>query len=93
VNLAGPGRQLIHRSTPKLLVVGAGERYFNHLVDRFDLRRHTRFNARIVAEEWGEGAVSWIVRAGDGLEVQALADVSAKRALAAVRAAEQSVEQ
>ena len=44
------------------------ERYFNHVVDRFDLRRHIRFNARIVAEDWDEAAVSWIVRAEDGLD-------------------------
>lgn len=59
------------------------ERYFNHVVDRFDLRRHIRFNARIVAEDWDEAAVSWIVRAEDGLEVRARFVVNATGVLSA----------
>jgi cation diffusion facilitator CzcD-associated flavoprotein CzcO len=47
------------------------ERYFNHVVDRFDLRRHIRFNTRIVAEDWDEESARWTVRAEDGLQVRA----------------------
>src|SRR5262249_10497924 len=59
------------------------ERYFNHVVDRFDLRRHIRFNARIVAEDWDEEAESWTVRTEDGSEVRARFVVNATGVLSA----------
>jgi cation diffusion facilitator CzcD-associated flavoprotein CzcO len=47
------------------------ERYLNHVVDRFGLRRHIRFGARVTAAEWDEGTGTWAVRTGDGDEVRA----------------------
>lgn len=47
------------------------ERYFNHVVDRFDLRRHIRLNSRVTSETWDESAQSWTVRTEDGREVRA----------------------
>ncbi len=32
------------------------ERYFNHVVDKFDLRRHIRFNTRVTSAVWDEAA-------------------------------------
>jgi cation diffusion facilitator CzcD-associated flavoprotein CzcO len=37
------------------------ERYLNHVVDRFDLRRHMRFGAAVVAAEYDDQAASWTV--------------------------------
>lgn len=37
------------------------ERYFNHVVDRFDLRRHIRFDTRVTSATWDEGDACWIV--------------------------------
>jgi cation diffusion facilitator CzcD-associated flavoprotein CzcO len=39
------------------------ERYLNHVVDRFDLRRHMRFGAAVTSAVWDGGA--WVVAAGD----------------------------
>jgi cation diffusion facilitator CzcD-associated flavoprotein CzcO len=46
------------------------ERYFNHVVDKFDLRRHIRFNTRITAAIWDESDGTWQVKA-DGYAVRA----------------------
>ena len=37
------------------------ERYLNHVVDRFDLRRHMRFGARVTSAEYDEPAALWTV--------------------------------
>jgi cation diffusion facilitator CzcD-associated flavoprotein CzcO len=42
------------------------ERYFNHVVDRFDLRRHIRFDARVTAATWDEASATWVVELSDG---------------------------
>ncbi len=42
------------------------ERYLNHVVDRFDLRRHMRFDAPVTAAEWDEASGTWAVTLGDG---------------------------
>jgi cation diffusion facilitator CzcD-associated flavoprotein CzcO len=42
------------------------ERYINHVVDRFDLRRHMRFGARVTAAVWDEATASWVVTTHDG---------------------------
>jgi cation diffusion facilitator CzcD-associated flavoprotein CzcO len=47
------------------------ERYMNHVVDRFGLRRHIRFGARVVGADYDERSASWLVRADDGSEVRA----------------------
>src|SRR6187402_1512130 len=38
------------------------ERYLNHVVDRFDLRRHMRFGAAVTGAEWDERSGTWLVR-------------------------------
>src|ERR1700722_12100121 len=47
------------------------ERYLNHVVDRFDLRRHMRFGARVISAEYEEGSATWRVAAGDGTVLRA----------------------
>ena len=46
------------------------ERYFNHVVDKFDLRRHIRFNTRVTSADWDESSATWLVRA-DGYAIRA----------------------
>jgi cation diffusion facilitator CzcD-associated flavoprotein CzcO len=47
------------------------ERYLNHVVDRFDLRRHIRFGAKVSAAVWDEPSGTWSVTTSDGAEVRA----------------------
>src|SRR5436309_14055762 len=47
------------------------ERYLNHVVDRFDLRRHIRFDAPVTSAVWDETSDTWMVTAGDGSEIRA----------------------
>jgi cation diffusion facilitator CzcD-associated flavoprotein CzcO len=47
------------------------ERYLNHVVDRFDLRRHMRFDAGVTSAVYDEPSGTWVVVAGDGSEVRA----------------------
>jgi cation diffusion facilitator CzcD-associated flavoprotein CzcO len=47
------------------------ERYLNHVVDRFDLRRHIRFNARVTSAVFDESSATWSVTTGDGDVVRA----------------------
>jgi cation diffusion facilitator CzcD-associated flavoprotein CzcO len=47
------------------------ERYLNHVVDRFDLRRHIRFDAAVAAAVYDEASGKWTVTAGDGSEFRA----------------------
>jgi cation diffusion facilitator CzcD-associated flavoprotein CzcO len=47
------------------------ERYLNHVVDRFDLRRHIRFGARVTAAAYDEAAGRWAVLDGGGRAVRA----------------------
>ncbi|MCX4704539.1 NAD(P)/FAD-dependent oxidoreductase [Streptomyces sp. NBC_01373] len=42
------------------------ERYFNYVVDRFDLRRDMRFGAKVTSVAWDEPSGMWTVRAEDG---------------------------
>ncbi len=42
------------------------ERYLNHVVDRFDLRRHIRFGAKVSSAVYDEPSGTWTVTAGDG---------------------------
>src|SRR2546423_14631127 len=42
------------------------ERYLNHVVDRFDLRRHIRFGAKVTAAVYEESSGTWTVRVSDG---------------------------
>ncbi|MCU1387199.1 MAG: otemo [Ilumatobacteraceae bacterium] len=47
------------------------ERYLNHVVDRFDLRRHIRLGARVTAARFGDETGTWTVRTDDGTETRA----------------------
>src|SRR5215813_3666318 len=47
------------------------ERYLNHVVDRFDLRRLMRFDARVSAAEYDDATSSWTVTIGDGTQFHA----------------------
>jgi cation diffusion facilitator CzcD-associated flavoprotein CzcO len=47
------------------------ERYLNHVVDRFDLRRHIRFGARVTSAAFDESSGTWTVAVSDGTEARA----------------------
>jgi cation diffusion facilitator CzcD-associated flavoprotein CzcO len=47
------------------------ERYLNHVVDRFDLRRHMRFGAAVASAVWDDASATWAVTAADGDTVEA----------------------
>jgi cation diffusion facilitator CzcD-associated flavoprotein CzcO len=54
------------------------ERYLNHVVDRFDLRRHMRFDAPVTAAVWDASSGCWDVTLGsDGSRVRARFAVAA----------------
>src|SRR5262245_18501715 len=42
------------------------ERYLNHVVDRFDLRRHIHFDAKVTAAVYDDGSGTWTVATSDG---------------------------
>jgi cation diffusion facilitator CzcD-associated flavoprotein CzcO len=46
------------------------ERYLNHVVDRFELRRHMRFGATVSAAVYDEVSAHWNVVLGDGSELR-----------------------
>jgi cation diffusion facilitator CzcD-associated flavoprotein CzcO len=47
------------------------ERYLNHVVDRFDLRRHIRFGARVTSAVYDDASGKWTVVLSDGTELRA----------------------
>ena len=47
------------------------ERYLNHVVDRFDLRRHMRFGARVTSAVYDDSSGTWTVATSDGTEYRA----------------------
>ncbi|MFL6206637.1 MAG: flavin-containing monooxygenase [Acidimicrobiales bacterium] len=47
------------------------ERYLNHVVDRFDLRRHMRFGAQVASARFDEGSATWAVTTDGGDVVRA----------------------
>src|SRR5215470_8290508 len=47
------------------------ERYLNHVVDRFGLRRHIRFGAGVTSARYDEGSGTWVVASSDGTERRA----------------------
>ena len=53
------------------------ERYLNHVVDRFDLRRYIRFGAAVTSARWEESSGTWAVEASDGTELRARFLISA----------------
>ena len=48
------------------------ERYLNHVVDRFDLRRDMRFDTRVTAAVWDDASASWVVTTSDGAGADAV---------------------
>src|SRR3989454_4566574 len=47
------------------------ERYLNHVIDRFDLRRHIRFGAKVISAVYDEPSGTWTVVVSDGTEYRA----------------------
>jgi cation diffusion facilitator CzcD-associated flavoprotein CzcO len=47
------------------------ERYLNHVVDRFGLRRHIRVGSRVTAASFDEPSGTWTVVTADGGEIRA----------------------
>jgi cation diffusion facilitator CzcD-associated flavoprotein CzcO len=47
------------------------ERYFNRVVDKFDLRRLIRFNTTVTSAVWDETSETWQVTAQDGYTARA----------------------
>ena len=47
------------------------ERYLNHVVDRFDLRRHIHFGARVTSAIYHESVGTWTVTSESGEEYRA----------------------
>ncbi|MDZ7675456.1 MAG: NAD(P)/FAD-dependent oxidoreductase [Acidimicrobiales bacterium] len=47
------------------------EAYLNHVVDRYDLRRHMRFDAPVTGAVWEEDAGCWTVSTDDGTTTRA----------------------
>jgi cation diffusion facilitator CzcD-associated flavoprotein CzcO len=58
--------------------------YLGHVADRFDLRRHYRFGARVTAAHFDEAESAWIVRTEDGAAVRTAALVTAMGCLSQV---------
>ncbi|HVX19544.1 MAG TPA: NAD(P)/FAD-dependent oxidoreductase, partial [Acidimicrobiales bacterium] len=47
------------------------ERYFNHVVDRFDLRRHMRFDVPVTSAHYDVRSGTWLVTLGGGDTIRA----------------------
>jgi cation diffusion facilitator CzcD-associated flavoprotein CzcO len=47
------------------------ERYLNHVVDKFDLRRDMRFGARVTSASYDEATATWKVRTSDSKAITA----------------------
>ena len=47
------------------------ERYLNHVIDRFDLRRHMRFDTRVDSAVWDDARSTWTMTTDDGVEREA----------------------
>ncbi|MGZ4452430.1 MAG: flavin-containing monooxygenase [Nocardioides sp.] len=47
------------------------ERYLNHVVDKFDLRRDMRFGAAVTSAVFDEPSGTWLVTLGDGTAIRA----------------------
>ena len=46
------------------------ERYLNHVVDKFDLRRHIRLNSKVTSAVWDEAPATWTTGTEDGFQVR-----------------------
>jgi cation diffusion facilitator CzcD-associated flavoprotein CzcO len=47
------------------------ERYLNHVVDKYQLRRFIRFSSKVTSAVYDDTAASWTVTSDDGYEVRA----------------------
>jgi cation diffusion facilitator CzcD-associated flavoprotein CzcO len=47
------------------------ERYLNHVVDRFDLRRHMRFDSAVTSAVYDESSGTWAVAVVNGPQIRA----------------------
>jgi cation diffusion facilitator CzcD-associated flavoprotein CzcO len=47
------------------------ERYLNHVIDRFDLRRDIRFDSRVVDATYDDDSATWLVITEDGFAIRA----------------------
>ena len=47
------------------------ERYLNHVVDKFGLRRHIRFDSQVTSAVWDEDSGSWGITCADGFAITA----------------------
>jgi cation diffusion facilitator CzcD-associated flavoprotein CzcO len=47
------------------------KRYADHVADKYDLRRHMRFDTAVASARWDASAERWIVRTGAGETLQA----------------------
>ena len=45
------------------------ERYLNHVVDKFDLRRRIRLNSKVTSAVWDGATATWTTTTEDGFEV------------------------
>ena len=59
------------------------ERYLNYVADKFDLRRHIRFNSRVVSAVFDEGEGLWQVQLADGHQARAQFFITAVGSLSA----------
>jgi cation diffusion facilitator CzcD-associated flavoprotein CzcO len=59
------------------------ERYLNYVADKFDLRRHIRFNSRVVSASYDEGEGLWQVQLEDGHRARAQFFITAVGSLSA----------
>src|SRR5438270_7081684 len=53
------------------------ERYLNHVIDRFDLRRHMRFGVTVTSAGWDDASARWTVTTDGGGTIRARFLVSA----------------
>jgi len=53
------------------------ERYLNHVVDKFDLRKHIRFDAAVRSAAYDEASATWTVTTVDGAQIRTRYLVSA----------------
>jgi cation diffusion facilitator CzcD-associated flavoprotein CzcO len=49
---------------------GETERYLQHVVEKFDLKRHMRFNSRLKSANWDPALVGWRLTTDDGKVLQ-----------------------
>jgi cation diffusion facilitator CzcD-associated flavoprotein CzcO len=53
------------------------ERYLNHVIDKFDLRKLMRFGSTVTSAVWDEASNSWTTGTADGFEIRSQFLISA----------------